>query len=139
MCIRDSHYVALVPECTGPDVAAVADACTRSCEDIRMPLSQEDRDRRLAAGLTQSQTQNMDTWGYPYVFEDFRFHMTLTGRLDGTEQAEAVERLGALYKAVDQPVTLDAVTLAFQPSRDEPFRVLCRFPIGASDLSSVSR
>jgi hypothetical protein len=35
----------------------------------------------VAAGLNQSQVANLDRWGYPYLFADFRFHMTLTGKV----------------------------------------------------------
>ena len=33
------------------------------------------------AGSPPRQDANLLRWGYPYVLEDFRFHMTLTERL----------------------------------------------------------
>jgi len=47
--------------------------------------------RRRAAGLTQRQDTLLLRWGYPYVMEEFRFHLTLTGKLDA-DLAETVQR-----------------------------------------------
>ena len=34
------------------------------------------------SGLTDRQEALLTQWGYPYVMEEFRFHITLTGALD---------------------------------------------------------
>jgi hypothetical protein len=39
--------------------------------------------RRSRGGLSARQMQMLEQWGYPYVMQDFAFHMTLTGILDG--------------------------------------------------------
>ncbi len=62
---------------------------SREFEPFRAPLTDHDRQRRLKSPLTPRQIEHLDRWGYPYVFEEFRFHMTLTGSLPA-EKREAV-------------------------------------------------
>ena len=38
-------------------------------------------------GLSERQIELLDAYGYPYVFEEFRFHMTLTDRLADSDAA----------------------------------------------------
>ncbi len=42
--------------------------------------------RRRAANLTPRQEFLLMHWGYPYVLDEFRFHMTLTRRLPDEKQ-----------------------------------------------------
>jgi hypothetical protein len=53
----------------------------REFDGFRAPLTPEDRARRNPSALTPRQCDYLDRFGYPYVMEDFRFHMTLTGRI----------------------------------------------------------
>ena len=68
-----------------------------------------DRARRKPAELTPVQRGHLDRWGYPHVMEDFRFHMTLTGRL-GHERRQAVLTLLQAHFS-----TLGLTTLAIDP------------------------
>jgi putative phosphonate metabolism protein len=82
-------FIAVVPETAVAALTQLADDCVREFEPVRSPLSDHDRQRRLKSPLTPRQIEHLDRWGYPYVFEEFRFHMTLTGSLPG-EKREAV-------------------------------------------------
>ena len=80
----------------------------------------------MASGLNQSQIANLDRWGYPYLFADFRFHMTLTGRVD-TEQRDDV--LATLQKAFrqackDRAFAIERISLVRQNDANTPFRVI---------------
>jgi putative phosphonate metabolism protein len=123
-------FIALTPKGDASAVDALAAACVEAFEAFRAPLPPADRDRRLAAGLTDRQAENVDRWGYPYVFEEFRFHMTLTGRIDDAARRKCVHQtLAALYAAIDAPHTIDALTICRQPDRDSRFTVLSRHPL----------
>ncbi len=74
-------FIAIVPSGNEPAVDRLAAACVTAFDRFRAPLNAHDRARRLAAALSDRQAQNLERWGYPYVFEDFRLHLTLTGRL----------------------------------------------------------
>src|SRR5262249_12093055 len=91
----------------GPEAAVrtFAGDCVTAFNRFRAPLSAKDRERRLAAKLSPRQVELLERWGYPYVFSEFRFHMTLTGRLPRDEQARWQEALaGAFAPLASTPV-----------------------------------
>ena len=94
-------------------------------------MQDADRVRRLKSPLTDRQIRHLDDWGYPYVMDEFRFHMTLTGRLPDSRTLEwAITALGSLYAPVNTPITIGAVTVAEQTARDQRFRVRLRAKLG---------
>jgi putative phosphonate metabolism protein len=123
-------FVALVPDGLQPRLDGLAAECTRSLDRFRASLTAADRARRLSAPLSERQVRHLDEWGYPYVFEDFRFHMTLTGSLP-PEKAEPVRvALAAKYARLPPGLRVDGVTVFRQADREGHFRVLERFPLG---------
>ncbi|MFV2092555.1 MAG: DUF1045 domain-containing protein, partial [Hyphomicrobiales bacterium] len=50
-------------------------------DKFRRPLSDQEIAERNPNRLTRRQAELLEKWGYPFVFDDFRFHLTLTGRL----------------------------------------------------------
>lgn len=125
-------FVALV--CVAPPdaLSELAAACVRSFEPYRAALSEHDRLRRLSAPLTPRQIRNLDAWGYPYVFEDFVFHMTLTGRLQAEIRLPVRDRLCATYATVANSFAVDSISVLCQVTREAPFQVLARFPLAAA-------
>jgi 2'-5' RNA ligase len=121
------RFLALVPANPCPRLVAFAGRCVQTFEPFRAPLTSGDRERRLARPLSPRQLAYVDRWGYPYVFEEFRFHMTLTGPLDDAAREPLRAGLAAHYAAIDQPVPVDAVTLCSQHDRSSNFRVVRRF------------
>ncbi|MDK9722089.1 MAG: DUF1045 domain-containing protein [Rhodospirillales bacterium] len=123
------NFIALVPSAEAPLVQRLAEDCVRQFDEFRALPSQEELAKRRAAKLTLRQDAYLQTWGYPYVFEEFRFHMTLTGRIDGDEDRRVLqEALQALWLAQTQPpIHIDAITLLVEESRGEAFYVLERF------------
>ncbi|MEL6957696.1 MAG: DUF1045 domain-containing protein [Pseudomonadota bacterium] len=74
-------FLALIPTGDLSGVERVASACVRSLDPFRAPASEAELARRRSAGLSARQEALMLAWGYPYVMEEFRFHLTLSGRL----------------------------------------------------------
>jgi putative phosphonate metabolism protein len=125
-------FTALVSAGPQDAVAALAGDCVTAFDRFRAPLTAHDRERRLASRLSPRQVELFERWGYPYVFSEFRFHMTLTGRLPAHEQARWQEALAAAFAPLAQaPVTIDAVSLVRQDDRAAPFRVIARRPLAA--------
>ena len=61
-------------------------------------------------------------WGYPYVFDTWFFHMTLTRRLSQEEKSVFLPAAEAwLARAVATPRTVDDICLFVQASPSEPF------------------
>lgn len=125
-----TSFVALVPDRPNDDVLSLGADCVVAFEPFRAPLSAHDRDRRLRTLTSPRQIEALERWGYPYVFEDFRFHMTLTGPLP-EERREAVRAgLEAFLGDVARPLAVDAIALFRQDDRAAPFHFVERFPFG---------
>jgi putative phosphonate metabolism protein len=123
-------FTALVPAGPQGAVGALAGDCITAFDAYRAPLSARNRERRLASRLSPRQIEFLDRWGYPYVFSEFRFHMTLTGRLPAHEQGRWLPTLAAAFAPLaHEPVEVDAVSLVRQDDRDARFRVIARRPL----------
>lgn len=109
-------FVALVPTEACRPLDDLAAGCVREFDRFRAPLNDKEIARRLKTSMSARQRSNFDRWGYPYVFDDFRFHMTLSGPLADAERAEALRWLQAEFAArpVAQRLTLDCVVIARQ-------------------------
>lgn len=126
------RFVALVPIGDQTQIGALAQTCVEALEPLRATLSAADVERRLAAGLTDRQQRQLQQFGYPYVGDDFRFHMTLSGPLPADLLAPATTALDALYRAMcgSEPVCVDQIAVLEQPRRDGAFRIVRRFTLG---------
>jgi putative phosphonate metabolism protein len=106
----------------------LAALCVSELDRFRAPPSPEELAGRRRAGLSPSQEVLLTRWGYPYVMKEFRFHMTLTGRLDPDEGAAVGRLLARVAEPCCQaPLTVDAISLFGQDSRAARFRLLHRY------------
>lgn len=121
-----SAFIALREGEPSAALQALEQACVRAFEPLRAPVSDEDRARRPADGMTARQAAQFEAFGYPYIFEDFRFHMTLSSRLDGPEVETARASLDALFKAqvTQGPQALDRICVFRQPEAGARFAIL---------------
>lgn len=110
------------------EMQALHAACVRAFDPFRAPLGEADLTRRRKAPLTPEQDAKLVAWGYPYVFEDFRFHMTLTGSLSDAAVAERLlAALQAHFSDLSGAHRFSGVAIFRQDDRSAPFRVLERF------------
>jgi putative phosphonate metabolism protein len=119
-------FIAIVPVEANPELDALAAACVQAFDPFRAPMTDEERVRRVGPGLTPRQTQNIDRWGYPYVFEDFRFHMTLTGRIQPDRRAAILSLLQEQFSKChgEHPIAVNGIALLRQDHPDARFRVI---------------
>lgn len=122
-------FVALTPSVESPALQRFAFALVQAFEPFRAPLSEADRQRRLKSPLTPAQRAYLEAYGYPYVGDAFRFHMTLTGSLPHEQIAPVKQALAQTYaeKVPATPVAVDRIALFKQDSRDSRFRLLDSF------------
>lgn len=121
-------FIALVPEAPDAGLNDLAFRTVEAFEPFRAPISPADRARRLASPLTPRQIAYLDRYGYPYAREDFRFHMTLTGKLRAAEIEPVRAALSLAHAAaVPSPETpVDSIALFRQAERQGPFRIIAR-------------
>lgn len=127
--LQDLHgFLALRPVRDLAELDALAADCVRAFDRFRAPLDEAERRKRLAVSLTGRQRRHVDGWGYPYVFDDFRFHMTLTRRLDDGERAAVIATLApVLTPVLAEPVAVRSVCL-FRQDEGGPFVLAERYP-----------
>lgn len=126
-------FIALVPDQPSAALQSLADAAVVEFDDFRQPPSIAELEQRRAAGLTPRQDQLLRRWGYPYVFDAWQFHMTLTTRLEASERDRLLTALDQYLgpALTDGPWAVDAICLFRQESRIAPFRLCARFPFQA--------
>jgi putative phosphonate metabolism protein len=126
------HFMALVPVGQIAALDALAADCVRDFDGFRAPPGGAELARRRGARLSKRQDALLTQWGYPYVMEEFRLHLTLTGRLTTEDQAllaPILARLTAPYCGT--PVDIDALAVCVQAAPGEPFIVRRRFALAA--------
>lgn len=125
-------FVLLAPAKPDERLNTFAEASVQYFEPFRAPLTDEDRTRRK--NLTGRQAGYLERFGYPYVFEDFQFHLTLAGPLP---EARAADVHAALAAAAEQALkgetlSLRSVCLFYEPGQGEAARLVLRAPLGTS-------
>ena len=88
---RLGGFFALVPGAAAAELHALADEVVAGFDGFRAPATAAELARRDPASLTARQRELLKAWGYPYVLDEFRFHLTLTDRIPAGQQS-AVER-----------------------------------------------
>jgi hypothetical protein len=104
-------FIAILPEGPEPAVNALAADCTTIFDAFRAPMTAQERARRVASGLNHTQIENLDRWGYPYLFADFRFHMTLTGKVAAGRQDRILATLRAIFPGCARAEALRSIAL----------------------------
>lgn len=127
-------FAAIVPLHHEPLVDALAVACTTLFDAFRASMTPQERARRVASGLSHSQMQNLDRWGYPFLFSDFRFHMTLTGTIQTSQHGIVLAALRQRFQSVcnAQPIPIDRLALVKQETPYTGFRVVSHAELRAS-------
>lgn len=120
-----SGFIAVIPAEPVVALQELAADCVRAFDGFRTALTAEDRARRKPEKLSERQRDYLDRWGYPYVMEEFRFHMTLTGRLDAERRRPILETLRARFAALRlDALAIDRIALFKQDDAGARFRIV---------------
>jgi putative phosphonate metabolism protein len=132
-------FLALVPEHQEESLSELADVCVTALDPLREPPDEAEKQRRKALGLTPRQAEYLEIWGYPYVFQDFRFHVTLTDKLTPEDMPE-VHALAARHFAnfINQPLSISALTIFAEPDSTAHFFVKKQFPLSSRSTAGPS-
>jgi len=109
---------------------ALAADCVRRLDGLRG----ETPPRSESHPLSPRQRELLARWGYPFVFDEFRCHLTLTGPVHDRMAVDRAAEALARYFPTEirlQPVPVDALALYHQPDRGTPFRLVERIPLRA--------
>ncbi|MEK9611258.1 MAG: DUF1045 domain-containing protein [Alphaproteobacteria bacterium] len=126
-------FLAFVPGQASTELPQLASSLVVELDPLRAPLSDAELTRRRAAGLTPAQEMLLKKWGYPFVMDEFRFHLTLSGRLQ-TDELKSVKSLLQTQTShlTGSPVRVDDVGLVGE-AEDGHFHLIHRLPLAAAD------
>ncbi|MGH6761768.1 MAG: DUF1045 domain-containing protein [Phyllobacterium sp.] len=132
-------FFAVVPSEPLPELQRFASEIVVAFDRFRAPLTEADRARRKSQKLTPSQAANLEYWGYPYVHDDFRFHMTLTGPIDEKDQPGVEQILADFFAPVlDEPAEISNLALFVEPEPGAPFEIHSLHPLTATDMRKTA-
>jgi hypothetical protein len=121
-------FVALTPAVQTAGLTAFAAEVVEAFEPWRAPLDAAETERRLRAPLTPRQIALVERYGYPYVLDEFRFHLTLTDRLaPAVLRALLADADGWFGAVLAEPVMLDRLVLFRDPGDGAAFERLGDF------------
>ncbi|MEM8730630.1 MAG: DUF1045 domain-containing protein [Pseudomonadota bacterium] len=121
-------FMAIRPMGEAAALGQLAADCVAGLDAFRAPAPQAELDRRRAAGLTEAQEAYLQRWGYPYVMDEFRFHITLSRRL--SSEASAADRWlkAHLDPLLPRPCHIRDMALVGEGS-DGRFRLIHRYTL----------
>ena len=123
LAVSDVHgFLALRETSACAPLQALADTCVEHLDHLREPLTDDEIARRRRARLTSQQDAMLLRWGYPYVFETWFFHMTLTRRLNAAEKQMFMPAAEAYFaRAITTPRQVSDICLFVQSAAGKPF------------------
>jgi hypothetical protein len=127
-------FLAVVPVEPSPALDRLAAEVVFAFESFRAPLEPDERARRLGMPLSERQLSHLDHFGYPYVLEDFCYHMTLTGKIaDAGLRQELCQALGERLRArTAGTFALQELVVFVQRAPTVPFRIASRHLLATS-------
>ncbi|HER26497.1 MAG TPA: DUF1045 domain-containing protein [Rhodospirillales bacterium] len=137
---RIGDFLALMPRKPDLLVEQLASVCVRELDQFRAPLDDVALAHRRQAGLSDRQDRLLRRWGYPYVLDEFQFHLTLTGKLKNDESKNFQKTLQKEVSCfVDVPLPVRDIALFRDPGDGGRFRLLKRYPLGCAPITSRKR
>ncbi|RUL63258.1 DUF1045 domain-containing protein [Dyella dinghuensis] len=128
-----SGFLALRPDADETRVNVLAERCVRDLNPLRAPISKAAWDRR-ADGLDDVERSLFKEFGYPYVLERFRFHMTLSA--PATEDEEQTLRDYLLPRMAEHLIAhIDALTICREKEPGANFEPIARIALGPGRIA----
>jgi putative phosphonate metabolism protein len=118
------RFFALLPTSPIAELDILAANVVKAFDRFRAPLTETEIERRNPDAMSAEEFRNLCQWGYPYVLDTFRFHMTLTGRVAVSEAPRVRAALDEVFGAVlAEPVAVNGLALFVEPEAGAPFTV----------------
>jgi putative phosphonate metabolism protein len=127
---RLGGFFALVPGAAAPELQTLADEVVTGFDCFRAPPTEDEIARRNPAALTPRQRELLAAWGYPYVLDEFSFHMTLTDRIPEARRADVEGTLEGWFAPVlGAAMRIDAIAVFTEATPGAPFRLRAAYPV----------
>lgn len=129
--VRLGDHFGLAPARPCDNLQYLAASVVQAFDGFRAPLSEAEIERRNPEGLSASQFANLHRWGHPYVMDEYRFTMALTGPLPPSDMGRVETALRALMTPVlEEPMAFTNLALFIEREPGAPFQVHSLHPMG---------
>ena len=127
---RLGRFLAMTPDAQSNAVTELAAATVSHFDKFRAQLSEKDIEKRRQRRLTTQQDELLLRWGYPYVMQEFKFHMTLTGPLAPNEIDAVEQRANTRFlEFIGQPLNMASLALLGEDRDSGRFHVIERLSL----------
>ena len=127
---RLASFLALQAAEPCQELHLLAADCVKEFDEFRAAESDDERVRR-GEGLTEPQRAHLVRWGYPYVMDQWRFHMTLTDKLPASRVLPLEHFLTDWFAPVlEDRVWVQDLCVYVEPDPGRHFKLAARFPLG---------
>ncbi len=126
-------FLALRPAVDEAAVRTLAAQCVRRLNPLRAPLERAELQRR-SAGLDGVELALLRQYGYPFVLDRYRFHMTLAAPTDEVEQA-ALHAWLAPRLGTEVSARIDALSLCREAEPGAAFEIIERILLRAGAVA----
>ena len=125
-----SGFFALTPTVKNTEIRELHTKVVCELDEFRAPPTKDEFIKRRRNQLTSEQDQNLIKWGYPYIFKDFYFHITLTGKIPKNLKNTVTDDIKKFFEPVLQrKIFLSELALVGE-GHDGNFHVICQTPFG---------
>ncbi|MDO7632868.1 MAG: DUF1045 domain-containing protein [Paracoccaceae bacterium] len=129
LILQNLHgFLALCPKGSLAALSDLAGQVVSALDPWRAPLTQAEVARRCPDALSDYGRMMLVRWGYPFVMDDFKFHLTLTNT-QATPQTAAV--LAAYFAPELERAFLIEDLCLFGQTPDGYFHLIARHPLTA--------
>ena len=128
---RLGRFLAMTQDVQSNEVTELAASTVSYFDKFRAPLSDKDIEKRRQRRLTPQQDELLLRWGYPYVMQEFKFHMTLTGPLQNDEIV-SIEQLAntRFQEFIGQSLNIALLALLGEDRDSGRFHVIEKLSLG---------
>ncbi|NRP70233.1 hypothetical protein ILFOPFJJ_01112 [Ensifer psoraleae] len=135
---RFSQCWGLVPQVPSQEMHLLAARVVQAFDRFRAPMSEDEIERCDPDRLTAPQFTNLHRWGDPYVMDEYRFHIKLTGALNPETARRMEAPLRELFQPhLERPLAIGSLALFVEQGPGAPMRVHSQHPLGK--ISARSR
>jgi len=129
------QFLALRPEKQCDNLNVFAEQCVKNFDEFRAPLNKAEIEKRNPQQLTHRQREYLEQWGYPFVRDEFQFHLTLSNKLDAVKLQQLSTFLGELFSlALANPLVVKQIALSYQADTDKRFKIIKNYSLkGAAE------
>jgi hypothetical protein len=124
------RFLALILSQPSAELAEFAAACVSEFDRFRAPASPSELAVRLKGSLSPQEREHVHRWGYPYVFDTWKFHMSLTGSLPADTLRQFEELLTERFSSVcSSPMLVDSICIFHEGNAGSPLHLIDRLDL----------